>query len=399
MVFVKTCFAKRIGIVSAILLFLSTVNAGCAGELKATSQGELDSIRGCKVYSGSIIVDNSGATDLTLNGVEMVEGDVIFSGNNGLLRLTMPVLQSVNGKLSLSNNKLLASIEMRQLASVRGFEVSVHPALNSLAFPAGLGSAERFSVTDTTVTRIDGLKMPAVGELVISNNIYLKNLSFGNMTQLTGSITMAANSPSLSLDLASLINMNQGSFRNVANVAFDNLEKISGDVFFISNSFSTLSLPKITGIEGTLTITDNSQLSTLSMPELTHLGGALSLGNNNHLTSVDAFPKLEEVDGTLDITGTFDEVMLPGLMDVRGGLNVQTSSSHFSCDGISKLKSEVIKGNAYVCKSAVSKPKSGMPGKGGSNSFDDSSSAISIKAGWAGILTALGLSSALILCV
>ncbi|KAL0082979.1 hypothetical protein J3Q64DRAFT_1680064 [Phycomyces blakesleeanus] len=317
MVFVKTSFAKSFSIVSAILLSLSvSVQAGCAGELKASSQSELDSIRGCKVYSGNIVVDNSGAADLTLNGVESVEGDLIFSGNNGLLRLTMPVLQSVNGRLSLSNNKLLASIDMRQLASVRVFEVSVHPALNSLAFPAGLGSAERFSVTDTTVTRIDGLKMPAVGELVISNNIYLKSLSFGNMTQLTGSVTMAANSPALILDLSSLINMNEGSFRNVANVAFDNLEKISGDIFFISNSFSTLSLPKVAGIEGTLTITDNSQLSTLSMPELTHLGGALSLGNNNHLTSVDAFPKLEEVDGTLDITGTFDEVILPGLMDV-----------------------------------------------------------------------------------
>lgn len=67
---------------------------------------------------------------------------------------------------------------------------------------------------------------------------------------------------------------------------------------------------------GTLTITSNSQLSKLGLPKLQRLGGALSVGNNNNLATIDAFPKLEEVDGTLDITGNFDEVQLPKLADV-----------------------------------------------------------------------------------
>ncbi|KAI7870392.1 hypothetical protein BDF14DRAFT_1773821 [Spinellus fusiger] len=194
----------------------------------------------------------------------------------------------------------------------RAFKVS----MDNSNFSSGLESADSFTVTDTTVTRIDGLKMSSVNDLVVSNNIYLKNLVLSNMTQLVGSITMSANSPSLSLDLSSLMKMKKGSFRNVAAVAFNNLDSISGDIFFISNSFTNLSLPKITNIEGTLTITENSQLSTLSMPELTHLGGALSVGGNGHLSIVDAFPKLQEVDGTLDLTGAFDEVMLPELADV-----------------------------------------------------------------------------------
>lgn len=96
----------------------------------------------------------------------------------------------------------------------------------------------------------------------------------------------------------------------------DNLKQVSGDISFISNTFGELSLPEISDVAGTLTITSNSQLSKLGLPKLQRLGGALSVGNNNNLGTIDSFPKLEEVDGTLDITGNFDEVQLPKLADV-----------------------------------------------------------------------------------
>lgn len=63
---------------------------------------------------------------------------------------------------------------------------------------------------------------------------------------------------------------------------------------------------------------------------------------------------------------------------------MQTSSSKFSCNDMSKLKNGVIKGNSFMCKAAVAKPKSGMTGKGGvgGSGFDDSSaSSISMQLG------------------
>lgn len=110
--------------------------------------------------------------------------------------------------------------------------------------------------------------------------------------------------------------LHQGSFRNLAGVSLDSLGKVDGDLSFISNTFSSLELPNVTEIAGTLTLSNNKQLSKLALPELHHLGGALSLGNNTELGTVDAFPKLEEVDGTLDLTGSFQEVKLPALSDV-----------------------------------------------------------------------------------
>lgn len=83
------------------------------------------------------------------------------------------------------------------------------------------------------------------------------------------------------------------------------------------------------------------------------------MSNNTQLSKIDV-PRLQQVDGTVDITGNFDKVELPNLMDIRGGLNVQTSSDQFSCDDVNKLKDGVTKGHEFKCKSNVSNPKSGI---------------------------------------
>lgn len=187
--------------------------------------------------------------------------------------------------------------------------------------------------------------------------------------------------------------INEATFRNVASISLGSLKKISGDISFIQNSFDTLDLPSTTDITGTLTLSDNLKLTNLSMAKLSHLGGALSLGGNLQLTSINAFPALQQVDGTLDLTGGFDEVQFPALADVRGGLNVQTSSNFFSCDGMNKLKNGVIKGNSFMCKSAVAKPKSSVRGKDGKMGTGDGSSdssAATISYQQPGLLMALG---------
>lgn len=208
---------------------------------------------------------------------------------------------------------------------------------------------------------------------------------------LTNSITFS--------QLDNIGNVSEATFRNVASISLGSLKKISGDISFIQNSFDTLDLPSTTDITGTLTLTDNMKLTNLSMAKLSHLGGALALGGNVQLSSVNAFPNLQQVDGTLDLTGGFDEVQFPALADVRGGLNVQTSSNTFSCDGMNKLKNGVIKGNSFMCKSAVAKPKSTILGKdgkpisgGGAGGSSESAAAVSYQQ--PGLLMALGVAFA-----
>ena len=126
--------------------------------------------------------------------------------------------------------------------------------------------------------------------------------------------------------------MGQGSFRNLGGISIGELDKVGGDLSFISNKFSSLELSKMTDVSGTLTLSDNKDLEKLSVPELKHLGGALSVGNNTRLSHVDAFSKLEQVDGTVDLTGSFDEVKLPQLQDVSNYYMQIQIQSWFYCE-------------------------------------------------------------------
>jgi hypothetical protein len=179
--------------------------ASCQGDISITTQLDLDGLRNCKTYSGNIVVDNAGASELKLDGVELLEGDLNIVNNNGLQRLALPKLQGINGNLKLANNKLLNTLDLRQLYAIRSLQVSVHPALNELKFPNGLSQVEKIIIADTTVTRVEGFKMSSLKDIEISNNIYLKSLAFGNMTSL-GNILVSANSPALKLDVSIFLN-------------------------------------------------------------------------------------------------------------------------------------------------------------------------------------------------
>lgn len=110
--------------------------------------------------------------------------------------------------------------------------------------------------------------------------------------------------------------MNTGNFRNIDAISLANLSKSEGDVLFQTNTFSSLELPKLSTAAKTIGISDNSKLIKLSIPELTFVGGAFTIAGNTALTQMDSFSKLAEVDGTVDITGPFDDLKMPLLTDV-----------------------------------------------------------------------------------
>lgn len=118
------------------------------------------------------------------------------------------------------------------------------------------------------------------------------------------------------LQLGKLQNLKSGDFRNIEAISLSSLSKVDGDLTFISNTFTGLELPKLETVAQTITVAASSNLNKLAMPELTFVGGALSIADNQALTQIDSFGKLNEVDGTVDITGPYDDLQLPALTDV-----------------------------------------------------------------------------------
>ncbi|GAN08236.1 GPI anchored cell surface ascospore wall assembly protein [Mucor ambiguus] len=353
-------------------------SSSCTGPIQVKSNQDVDALRNCQVVDGSIAIQNlsSYGDIINLSQLQQVHGDLVFEGNGDLTQVVLASLKQVDGKLIFQNNRQLERLDLTQLTSVQSLDISVGPALHAILFPSGLSQIDTLTVTDTIATKIEGLTTSKIKDVHIANNKYLKDINMNHLQQVNGVMTIAANSPNLTLDLSSLSNIYQGDFRDLAQlIGLNRVHQITGDLSFVANSFSSLSLPNITQIAGTLTVSNNLLLKNLSVPQLQMLGGALSLANNTQLSSVDV-PKLQEVDGTVDITGNFDKVALPSLVDVRGGLNVQTSSTQFSCDdGVNKLQGGVTKGHEFTCKSNVSHPTSAINHNGTSTSDDTTSSA------------------------
>ncbi|CDH55375.1 cell wall protein ecm33 precursor [Lichtheimia corymbifera JMRC:FSU:9682] len=339
----------------------------CSGDLKVDSQAELAKLQSCKSYAGTITIDSTTAPTLDFAGVSTVEGDIVITDNGQLTQIVFPNLERITGTMRLENNTLLSKIEWPSLNTLDALDVTVQPSLSSISFPAGLSNANKISIADTMAASIDGIVLSHIDTLAVDNNAQLKKLDLRNLSDVSSTICVSANSPRLNLDLSHLQSVQQGSFVDLANITLPNLEKVKGDLSFTDNHFDSLNLPNMTDVSGTLTVAGNNKLEKLSVPELQRLGGALLIANNTRLDAVEAFPKLEQVDGSVDLTGSFRLVDLPKLQNVKGGLNVQTTNDQFSCDSVNHLKGDVIKGHEFVCKSDVDNPESRIDNHGQSN--------------------------------
>ncbi|RUS16507.1 hypothetical protein BC937DRAFT_91132 [Endogone sp. FLAS-F59071] len=339
----------------------------CSRDLSVQFQSDLDGISSCQTFTGTITIANTSLTSITLTGVQLVNGNLLLSNNLAAGHISFPSLQGVTGQLSFMNHNVLSTLNMPAFTGVDSFSISVAPALNALAFPQGLNQVNNIQITDTFITNLAGLNFSTVGTILVSDNLYLKRVNLPNLQQMKGMFYVTANGQgSIDVEAPNLTTFNNGTFRNVGTLNIPFLNLVEGDMSFNQNLFQSLTFESLSHIGGTLTIIDNTQLNNITFSSLTSLGGALSIANNTELHSITGFPQLREVDGTVDITGGFDTFQLPAINDIRGSMNVQTTSTHLQCLSIDQWQKGVVKGNGYTCKSGVTTPKTGkgQPGVG-----------------------------------
>jgi hypothetical protein len=200
----------RLLISTSLLLYLSqsvlcggSNNNGCTGPIQIKSEQELDTIRHCQVFEGSITIQNMSSTAdlLNLSQLQQVHGDLVIDGNNDVSQIVLASLKQVDGQLKFQNNRQLKRLDLTQLTAVQALEISVQPALDRIQFPSGLSQIESFTVTDTIANKIEGLTTNKMTDIHIANNVYLKDINLNHLQQVGGVISISANSPNLSLDV------------------------------------------------------------------------------------------------------------------------------------------------------------------------------------------------------
>jgi hypothetical protein len=182
------------------------------------------------------------------------------------------------------------------------------------------------------------------------------------LVEVSGALSISANSPSLTVSLPLLQTANNASFRNIGSITFPHLRNVTSNLGFFTSSMTSIAAPNITYVGSSLSFVNCSSLTNISFPLLTDVEGTFLIANNSALKDIDGFPRVETVGGSIDWTGSFDNASLPLVADVRGGVNVQSSSNVFVCPFPQIQSNGVVKGKGFVCTGKVSNPTSGVNG-------------------------------------
>ncbi|KAK2816017.1 hypothetical protein FQN49_008067, partial [Arthroderma sp. PD_2] len=279
------------------------------------------------------------------------------------------------------------SLQFDSLTAIKTVNFEALPKLQTLGFTKGVSKADRVRITNTDLTSLSGIALEGVTDMEITNNPHLTEVNVNQITNATGYINFAANHKDLKINFPNLQSAHNMTFRNTSSVSIPSLEKMDGLLGFYSNFFMDFTASNLTGT-GDLVFADNSNLNNISLPVLKTVKGAFQVANNTNLKAIDGVPKLQTVNGALDFSGKFNKVKLPGLKEVRGDTNVQSTET-FGCEPFEEFKSEDVIRGKLTCREKQEKPQSGDDTDGGDDDSTSSGAADPFAQAPAGLLIGL----------
>ncbi|KAF7858616.1 hypothetical protein EAF04_009216 [Stromatinia cepivora] len=337
------------------------------------SAADATALADCKTIKGDVVVSPSAAGTIQLDGPEEINGNLIVENNGAITSLSSTSISTITGTFSLNNLTLLSTLQFNDLDTVDKIFWAALPALSALTFPSSVSTASSVIITNTFLNTLDGINLNTVDTLDINNNNRLRTFStqVGNVTTL---LNIDSNGRNLDVSLPNLVWAANITLRNVSSVSIPSLAVVNGSLGFYGNYFPSVSAPNLTSVgntangQGGFAFVANPSLANITIPMLQTVGGAFQIANNSALGAID-FPKLTQVGGAIDFSGNFTTPELPELNDVKGGFNMQSTTS-IECSG---FKSEHDSGNiqgTYTCKTTAN----AQSGTGTSSNSGSSSS-------------------------
>jgi hypothetical protein len=269
------------------------------------SQADASSLASsCSTVNGDVSIGVNVASAIALDGIQQINGDLIAVGVANMTSLSGNDLNAIGGTMRLSGLKFLSNLGFPQLTSVKAFDFEHLAQLQELSFgKPGVTHAESVLITDTELNSLAGIDLTSVETIDINNNQFLNDFTT-QLNNVTGSLNINANGPSLKLSFPNLVFAFNMTLRNISSISVPSLQIINTTLGFYGNYLTEIQCPNLTTVNGDLAIEDNASLSNISMPQLTTVGGGLTIANNSNLMSIDGFGSLKTT-GAIDITGNF----------------------------------------------------------------------------------------------
>lgn len=348
--------------------------SGCDGPVTIQNQGDADSLQSCTTIKGDFVIAPQTSEGITLNGVGRITGSLKVDGAANLTSFSAPELSEIGDTFLLNGLILLTNLDLPSLTAVGTVTWSALPNLQALSFAQGISKAGSVSITNTGLTSLDGINLQSVGLFDITANTALTQVNVNDITNCSGLLNFAGNSPKLSVELPNLGTGTNITFRNASSVSLPSLKKLSGQLGLFGNNFKEFQAPNLTNT-GDLVFDNNPNLASISLPQLTKINGGFQIAGNDQLVVIDGVPNLQTIVGALDFSGAFNNVSLPDLGEVKGGFNMQ-SSGNFQCSDFDTLRTNSVIQGSYTCKSSTSNPTT-MDGSSGTSTGSGSAASSS----------------------
>ena len=199
---------------------------------------------------------------------------------------------------------------MPALTEVNQLNFTALPALQNLDFGGtGITRASSVLITNTGLSSLMGINnLQQVDTFNVNNNQALQNISL-QVTSITNSLDIEANDgyqTGLTTSFPMLETATNMTFRNCSSISLPALANVTEDLGFYGNTFMTFNAPNLTTAGG-LIFVDNEALTNISLPKLTSINATYQIANNTMLKQVNGFTKLSIVKGALDFSGNFTE--------------------------------------------------------------------------------------------
>ncbi|KAI8963711.1 hypothetical protein F5Y11DRAFT_135475 [Daldinia sp. FL1419] len=350
-------FCKQLLAAAAALSMVSgAVGVGCDGP-SATIRSAADAtqISNCNKVDGDVIIDKNAGPEIDLSGkLQEISGDLRAENNGLLATLRSDSLQTIGGVFALKNATHISTLNFPKLGEVGSIDWST---LNSLPEPTfgttGITKAKSVIIADTFIESINGINVQSLTDMNINNNRRLTKFS-SSIKSLSNTLYVTANGLNLTMEMPNLEWIANMTIANVTSFSVPSLKTVNGSMRFDSNYFETFNAANLTEIQdGDLSFVSNPQLTNITIPLLKRIGGGFTIANNTALEKLDGFGKLNEIGGAVKVRGSFTQVQLSGLKDVKGAFEVvSTEDINKSCDDLKSLDGGVVQGH-YECKGKV----------------------------------------------
>ncbi|CAI4056739.1 hypothetical protein N7582_000692 [Saccharomyces uvarum] len=307
-----------------------------------------------KVIGNIEISSNFSGSMVDLGLIKEIEGDLIIKKNKHIFRIQGYNLESLR-KIELESLTAFVSLDLPVLKEVSTIDWRVLPILSSVVINGSIKKVKNIVISDTALTSIDYFNnVNEVDIFNINNNRFLEAL-FTKLESVTKQLTVHSNARELELDLSNLHTVENMTIKDVSKINVAKLASVNSSLEFIENQFSSLELPLLTKVQGTLGLIDNKNLKKVNFSNVTEIQGGLMIANNTELIKIDFFPKLRQIGGAIYFEGSFQKIDFPELKLVKGSAYIKSSSDELNCEEFTTPKNgrSIIRGGKIECTSGM----------------------------------------------